>query len=530
MKRLLSVIILFAPLVLFFTPVLGEEKEKTEISDSVSVKDTTAKKRPAQMSESDDDSFHAADSVTLDGGVVRKETLEKPPPTQSDSLKEPETVQSDSLADSTLSTTDEIKTEIPEFDTVPRMLSISVKVNNIDPEEKFKMKVGDNISENHTAYFTLIASSVRAEFKYSAIKSIQRIKINFLGDSLVLDTAEFDKIVLSKWSFDPVGGEIRLLLKLPDIGWDCVLKGKELFKSEVPVVKFNGEKMPSRLSTKDMNLNINRKSPNKLTIGATVDLQQTDITLSCPDPLGPPEITSIEGGRGKIVLDEKRKIAYLDVTPRKSRIKAVIVTGVKYGQLTITDNTTNRITVGITTTGVDTVMLKTDRLFDARLTKRGFPPYRTAIETHYEDTTITIAWSPLEQQKIVLRSMALPGWGQRYSQRNIRWYIWPAAQGAAVAVTGIFALITHASYDNYKEYNSKYLSELDQKKRNEYFDKRERAAGVYRFARPATMVSLIAVGAVYGINIADAAFFSIGPDTKVALQPGPRSFALVLDF
>ncbi|MBD3321817.1 MAG: hypothetical protein GF350_12045 [Chitinivibrionales bacterium] len=417
-----------------------------------------------------------------------------------------------------------------EFDTVDRMLSISVKVNNIDPEEKFKMRVGDKISENHTAYFTLIAHTVLAEFRYSPFNSTQRIRMNFIDDSLVLDTTGFDHLTLSQWKFDPVGGEIQLEIYLPDVGWRCVLRGKKLFQTERPVAKLNGDKVSSRLDTSNLPLKTRRKESNTIILLPTANRAQAHITLDFPDPLGPPEITSIENAHGKVFLEEESKTAYLDITPRRSRVQVVFTTGVKYGTLTAINTGTNRIAASTSTTGSDTLMLKARSLFDVRFSKTGFPPQRIALETKLADTTVKVSWQPIGRKKIMLRSMVFPGWGQLYSERDVRWYVWPVAQGAVLATTGIFAIITNAAYDNYTEYDNKYLNELDQATREKYDIKRSRSARTYRFARPATLVTLLLSAAVYGSNIADAIIFSIGPESQVAVNSTANSLALTIDF
>jgi hypothetical protein len=257
-------------------------------------------------------------------------------------------------------------------------------------------------------------------------------------------------------------------------------------------------------------LPLNAGDMNLVTVESTGDVVRADILLEYPDPLGAPAISRTQGAAATVSLDTAARLATLHVKLFNRTLRAYLLTNVLFSRVhAVNRNSGERYRVKYSS-GIDTMQLLSGNSYDILFSKPGYPLLRTSMRTGYNDTLLAIKWEPVSRIGAMLRSAALPGWGQQYTRRD--WIGWSCAAATALAATGIFYMLQERSYRSYQENNTLYLITRNQRLRAEYNRNRQRAASLHWLSRPAFFGAGAATALIWALSAIDAYVYLAGPE------------------
>jgi len=413
-------------------------------------------------------------------------------------------------------------------DSLPQPCKIVMNISGKDIYETLLVSTSKDTFNDTLISFKTHDSLIIVSLDYSGFKQVPKIKIQFYNNTVLIDSSKAQGVhIVSKYK--PESRALLMKISLAPAGWTTLIQCDSAFSGVPSPLTLNARKSPRSLGKNRIRLPLNRYDINAVVVTPQKQYRTGSLLIDFPNPYGPPSILEAIDMNAKLSLDKEKNRAVITVRflPRTATI--TFITKVMYAQGCIRNvKTGDQIDIALTT-GRDSLELACQNTYECIFRKPGFNPLRKVITVAENDTAYTFTWYAFDSQPILLRSLALPGLGQYYSERE-RWWIWPAASGVSACITGIAYLAMINAKNDFNEYNDKYLDEPNEFARKNYDDKRRDALGSLQSSSNVFIVSLATLGVVWAANIGDAFFFSIGPKTKVTVSPIPGKRNIVIDF
>lgn len=414
------------------------------------------------------------------------------------------------------------------LDSSSTPFKIVMSIKGKDIYETLLTAVGQDTSYDTLHSFILTHNEADIYFKYSGFTKTQLLFVKFYEDTFTIDETQARGIKITKMSFKREAKALLLQVLLARVNWLTYLYNDTTSTIKPLSVSINRKVIPSSFNRDPLKLTLNRFDLNVIALKPESRYKQGTVLIEFPTPYAPPQIVESQALKATIVLDSIKRKAYIhtDFLPHEATV--TIQTKVQYAHCKIKEIKSGKIYEIRETTGNDAIRLACDKRYEFIFRKPGYISLRKLITLNHADTIITWTWEPLERKQITLRSLALPGFGQIYSERKAWW--WPAAIATTSGITIASAIARKLSKDMYEKNNERYLHEPNEYARRKYDQKRRDALKDWRITDRILYISIGTLTALWGANVGDAFFFAIGPETKIKMElitPNPK---LTIDF
>lgn len=400
-----------------------------------------------------------------------------------------------------------------------------INIRNKNSYETLLTIVGADTTTDTISGFQLESNTEVIQFNYSGFKDEQLIRVNFIDGGVLFDSLNAPKMHIIKHKYVDESKALLLYVELDSVSWKNRLEVDESLLTGSREIRLNNKTINSRNFN---NINLNRYDINSIEF---IDHNQTKrrILLDYKDPYGIPELIIVDGVQCVLREEPKKKLLVISIKSLSEKNSVKIKTDVLYASATIKDLKTQKDFQLTGTNGEDILTLPSNNYYELTMRKTGYDPLKSVFKTGYADTVLSYNWQPYEKKEILLRSLALPGWGQRYSGRNVGWQ-WTVATALSVTAVGVSAYARSANITKYDEYNEKYLTEQNEYSRSIYDENRKVCQDNIQTANGFLIGSISTTILVWGANLLDVAIFSPGPRTNISLDPVNRRGRVEIKF
>lgn len=146
---------------------------------------------------------------------------------------------------------------------------------------------------------------------------------------------------------------------------------------------------------------------------------------------------------------------------------------------------------------------------------KGYLPYEEEISLISANSSkVNLDFQTPSKLKAVLRSVAFPGWGQRYSQKSIRGNIYSFTTLLSIGYGIYFGYQYENELSSYNELSDKYLNATSVEMMNIYYNDWNSSRNKLENYRRQFLGSLGITALIYSLNLVDISFYS-PPDRKI---------------
>ncbi len=291
---------------------------------------------------------------------------------------------------------------------------------------------GDSSSSIESKFRTVDAAPV-IHIRYQGGRGVFRAAFSDSGVSI--DTSESGSLSLVSKRYSATQNTLELRVGFPEKGWQVAVRSGEIIEGSPVSLALNSMILGETLRTGPTDLPL-QEDINAILFVSTGRYRSGEVLIRY-SRFSEPRIIDIRDIRAEMHVDTAARRARLTVWPHLDAIGVSVATGVRHAHCTIRNLHTGKTHEIHATDSIDHFTLAAAAPYEVVLQKRGYPVKHAAFATAYSDSLITVQWRPISRTGVVLRSAALPGWGQRYSERRGRFWWWSAAiataAGGAVA-------------------------------------------------------------------------------------------------